>query len=107
MANDFVAARSKFTSPGESARKFGTKHADWDRGGGHPPTPATPPYVRVRIRRFESVTLTVLEQCWKSQRFEVGIRKPNRKGLGLRKIPRAATAAGGIVCQPLSHPQFQ
>ena len=30
----------------------------WDRhrGGGHPPTPATPPYVRVRIRRFEMVT---------------------------------------------------
>src|SRR6202163_3239419 len=32
------------------------------RGGGHPPTPATPPCVRVRTRRFESVTLTFLEQ---------------------------------------------
>jgi hypothetical protein len=35
---------------------------DRHRGGGHPPTPATPPCVRVRTRRFESVTLTVLEQ---------------------------------------------
>ena len=34
---------------------------DRQRVGGHPPTPATPPYVRVRIRRFESVTLTFLE----------------------------------------------
>src|SRR4051794_28768112 len=29
---------------------------DRHRGGGHPPTSATPPYVRVRIRRFEKVT---------------------------------------------------
>jgi hypothetical protein len=35
---------------------------DRHRGGGHPPTPATPPCVRVRTRRFETVTLTVLEQ---------------------------------------------
>ena len=34
---------------------------DRHRGGGHPPTPATPPCVRVRTRRFESVTLTILE----------------------------------------------
>jgi hypothetical protein len=31
---------------------------DQHRGGG-PPTPATPPYVRVRIRRFEMVTSTL------------------------------------------------
>ena len=35
---------------------------DRHRGGGRPPTPATPPCVRVRTRRFESVTLTFLEQ---------------------------------------------
>jgi hypothetical protein len=35
---------------------------DRHRGGGHPPTPATPPCIRVRTRRFESVTLTLLEQ---------------------------------------------
>ena len=29
---------------------------DRHRGGGHPPTPATPPCIRVRTRRFESVT---------------------------------------------------
>jgi hypothetical protein len=34
---------------------------DRHRGGGHPPTPATPPCVRVRARRFESVTRAVLE----------------------------------------------
>src|SRR5664280_1411237 len=35
---------------------------DRHRGGGLPPTPATPPCIRVRTRRFETVTLTVLEQ---------------------------------------------
>jgi CRP/FNR family transcriptional regulator, cyclic AMP receptor protein len=34
---------------------------DRHRGDGHPPTPATPPCVRVRTRRFERVTLTFLE----------------------------------------------
>ena len=29
--------------------------SDRHRGGGHPPTPATPPCIRVRTRRFESV----------------------------------------------------
>jgi hypothetical protein len=28
---------------------------DRHRGGGHPPTPATPPCVRVRTRRFENL----------------------------------------------------
>ena len=35
---------------------------DRHRGGGHPPTPATPPCVRVRTRRFELVTLALLGQ---------------------------------------------
>jgi hypothetical protein len=39
-----------------------TTAVDWHRGGGRPPTPATPPCIRVRTRRFESVTLTFLDQ---------------------------------------------
>ena len=38
------------------AAPFAALVTDRHRGGGHPPTPATPPYVRVRIRRFEMVT---------------------------------------------------
>src|SRR6516164_4484443 len=34
--------------------------SDRHRGGGDPPTPATPPCVRVRTRRFELVTLALL-----------------------------------------------
>jgi hypothetical protein len=37
-------------------RLLNTTPFDRHRGGGHPPTPATPPCVRVRTRRFESVT---------------------------------------------------
>ena len=66
---------------------------DRHRGGGHPPTPATPPCVRVRTRRFESVALTPVDQCRKPKRFEVGIRKPNRKGFGPSEVPGAASTA--------------
>src|SRR5580658_4388670 len=50
---------------------------DRHRGGSHPPTPATPPCVRVRTRRFEVVTLTAIDQGRKSKRFEVGVGKPH------------------------------
>jgi hypothetical protein len=55
--------RSTEASPhGAQLATAATSRLDRHRGGGHPPTPATPPCVRVRTRRFESVTLTVLEQ---------------------------------------------
>src|SRR5207244_7667154 len=44
--------------PFKSLRVLGMDdYRDRHRGGGHPPTPATPPCVRVRTRRFETVTL--------------------------------------------------
>jgi hypothetical protein len=36
-----------------SLRNSALSTIDRHRGGGHPPTPATPPCVRVRTRRFE------------------------------------------------------
>jgi hypothetical protein len=40
----------------KEGRNTGNKTpVDRHRGGGRPPTPATPPYVRVRIRRFEKL----------------------------------------------------
>src|ERR1019366_6067112 len=41
------------------AESAALRRDDRHRGGGHPPTPATPPYVRVRIRRFETVMPTL------------------------------------------------
>ena len=78
---------------------------DRHRGGGHPPTPATPPCVRVRTRRFELVTLASIDQGRKSKRFEVSIGKPNREGLGPSQIPGAESAAGRVVGQSLANPQ--
>jgi hypothetical protein len=40
------------------------------RGSGHPLTPATPPYMRVRIRRFSAVELDDIEQLGKAERVE-------------------------------------
>src|SRR5580658_950980 len=64
-------------SKGDSAITKKQAEVDRHRGGGHPPTPATPPCVRVRTRRFESVTLTAIDQGRKSKRFEVGVGKPH------------------------------
>jgi len=80
---------------------------DRHRGRGRPRTPATPPCVRVRTRRFESVTLALINQRWKSERFEVGIREPHRKGLALCEVPRAPTAAGRVAGQARPNSQCQ
>src|SRR5215472_16225417 len=75
-------------------RHFPESPFDRHRGGGHPPTPATPPCVRVRTRRFELVALTPIDQRRKAERFEVGIGKPHRKGFGPSEVPGAAS--GGL-----------
>src|SRR5438046_10235501 len=77
------------------------------RGGGHPPTPATPPCVRVRTRRFELVALTPIDQRRKSKRFEVGVGKPHREGFGPSEVPRAASATSRVTSQSRTNPQFQ
>ena len=51
------------------------KPFDRHRGSGCPLTPATPPCVRVRTRRFEMVTLALILQGRETERFEVGIGK--------------------------------
>src|SRR5437899_12998249 len=78
---------------------------DRHRGGGHPPTPATPPCVRVRTRRFELVTLASIDQRWKAERFEVSIRKPNREGFSPSQVPRAASATRCVASQSRANPQ--
>src|SRR5208283_336935 len=76
------------------------------RGGGHPPTPATPPCVRVRTRRFELVTLALINQGRKSERVEVSIRKPHRESFGSGERPRATPAAGRVACQTRENPEL-
>ncbi len=48
---------------------------DRHRGSGCPLTPATPPCVRVRTRRFEMVTLARILQIREPERVEIGVRK--------------------------------
>src|SRR5215831_7331443 len=97
----------RLPSPNRRGSESRRSSSDRHRGGGHPPTPATPPCIRVRTRRFESVTLTVLEQGGKSERFEVRIRESKSEGLGPCEIPRAVTTASRITGQPRTHPEFQ
>jgi len=69
---------------------------DRDRGGGHPPTPPTPPCLRVRTRRFETFRLTLLEQRRKTTIAEIGIRKRDVQCFRMGEMPWAMTTAGGL-----------
>src|ERR1700730_14389520 len=64
------ASRLVFTSPSLTRCAF-----DRHRGSGCPLTPATPPCVRVRTRRFEMVTLAHILQIRETERFEIGCGK--------------------------------
>ena len=59
------------TSPNLTA-PVNTSAFDRHRGSGCPLTPATPPCVRVRTRRFEMVTLVRILQIRETERFEIG-----------------------------------
>src|SRR5207302_457420 len=65
-------------------------------------TVRTGPYTAVR----ELIPFLVNERR-KTKRFEVGIGKPNREGLGACEIPGAKSAASGVTCQPWANPEFQ
>jgi hypothetical protein len=58
-----VAARAgrALSCPDAVPRRLPTTPFERHRGGGHPPTPATPPCVRVRTRRFELVALAPID----------------------------------------------
>src|SRR5271157_1529215 len=49
------------TIPSSLLNRVAVRVVDRHRGGGHPPTPATPPCVRVRTRRFELVALALID----------------------------------------------
>src|SRR6516225_1005288 len=93
-----------FHQPGADPQ-FPSSRQDRHRGGGHPPTPATPPCVRVRTRRFELVALTAIDQRRKSKRFEVSIGKPHREGLGPSQVPRATATASRVSGESRTDPQ--
>ena len=57
----------------------------------------TPPYVRVRIRRFKKFgALTRFDQGGETERFEVGIGKPDGKGFAPGDVPWTTAAVGRI-----------
>src|SRR5579863_9455838 len=74
-------------------------HPKWrnrHRGSGHPLSPATPPYMRVRIRRFSSVELGHVQQPWKTERIEVSNRKCRLQGRAVGQTPGTMRTASGL-----------
>ena len=58
-----------------------TSALDRHRGGGHPPTPATPPCVRVRTRRFETVTLHSSTKVGSPRDLKYALESPTVRAL--------------------------
>src|SRR6266849_7815409 len=61
--------------------------------------PAHPPCVRVRTRRFDMVALARILQIREPERVEIGVRKRDGEGLGVSKVPGAASATGRVARQ--------
>src|SRR5438105_2834052 len=61
--------------------RFREKMFDRHRGGGHPPTPATPPCVRVRTRRFETVTLHSSTKVGSPRDLKYALESPTVRAL--------------------------
>src|SRR5216684_5439782 len=72
--------------------RCGNRH----RGGGRPLSPATPPDMRVRIRRFSSVELEHGQQAWKTERIEVSNRKCGLQGRAVGQTPGTMRTASGL-----------
>ena len=70
---------------------------DRDRGEPLGSAPPTPPYVRVRIRRFERFRLTRFDQGQETERFEVGIGKSHGERFTPGDMPGATDAAGHVA----------
>src|SRR5206468_8781122 len=101
-ATGIELSRSSLTAP--RVLKLLNRH----RGGGRPPTPATPPCVRVRTRRFEKVmNLTPREQRRKAASAKVRIRKRNRQGLRMGQMPGATAAGGSFLRECAAHAQLK
>jgi hypothetical protein len=62
----------------------------------------TGPYTAVR-----EVALTRFDQGWETERFEVGVGKPNREGFGPSEVPGAASATGRVASQSRTNAQCQ
>src|SRR5208282_5581467 len=60
------------------------------RGSGRPLAPATPPYMRVRIRRFGGVELP-RAQVGKTEGVEVSVGKRRAQGRAIRQPPRTTS----------------
>src|SRR5258708_12341881 len=89
----------------DGIRTMGNRH----RGSGRPLSPATPPYMRVRIRRFSSVELEHVQQPRKTERIEVSNRKCGLQGRAVGQTPGTMRAAGGLSREgnaeiPPTHP---
>ena len=75
------------------------------RGSGRPLSPATPPYMRVRIRRFRGLRMAI-EQPRKTERVKVGDRKRDGQGRAARQTPGAVRTARRLCSEVLTYPEL-
>src|SRR5579864_1028308 len=79
-----------------SRRDAALRTSNRHRGSGRPLSPVTPPYMRVRIRRFSSVERDAFQQSRKTERVEVSNRKRRRQGRTVGDSPWSMGTADGL-----------
>ena len=75
------------------------------KGALHPASPATPPDMRVRIRRFGGLSRPH-DQRRESELGKVSVRQSDGQGGRVGEAPRAVRTAGGLRRQVLPHTPF-
>src|SRR5215831_19589560 len=66
------------------------------RGSGRPLSPATPPYMRVRIRRFGGLSRNRTDHRRKPELCEVSVGQGNVQSGRFRESPGAVRTSGGL-----------
>src|SRR5215472_17169144 len=80
--------------------------ANRHRGSGRPLSPATPPYMRVRIRRFGGLSGNRANQRRKPELGEVGIGQGTAQSGRVRESPRAVRTPGSRCREVLTDAPF-
>src|SRR5580704_18851597 len=89
--------------PAADIRRIGSgrlRAKDRDRGEPRGSAPPTPPGIRVRTTAVREVALTRIDQGGETERFEVGIGKPDGEGFAPGDVPWATAAVGRIAQLP-------
>ena len=100
------ASTLRMTSLASCTRRKSYTLLNRDRGRPFGRSPPTPPYVRVRIRRFGSLNSSLQQHTLDAQPIPEANRQRDAQRRAAAQTPRAMATAGGLRRQVFAHASF-